>query len=404
KYIAYGMIAALIIDATFIRMGLVPAVMKLLGDDCWWAPAWMKRIQEKIGLGEPILDNELIPADVPELTPVGAGAPVAAAGAAAAGRRPAPAPAKPAKPEPLTEPIPLVTAQMLAQQITEDQKAAEQALNEARRSATGRPAQAPAVPDEAAVEAGGAVEHPGGPPTEVRPIESWLADLRSMGQDRPRPAAARTDPAPRSSQPQPQRPAATPAERPVAPERSSDRTTPQPAPSGFAGLGATPPQQPTADPRPAPRSPQGVPPPPRRSSTQPASVQPLSPQTPTSHTPTSQPPAPVNGSANPPLPQRPKPAAEPSPHQQYRPYQGPPQGYDPYASGSAQGTPAGPGNNGNGHGARGSDSQNADSQNNDGSDRTRDSDEQLHGSSGRHRPDDSNAVSVSELIARQHRR
>ncbi|WP_062982209.1 MMPL family transporter [Nocardia anaemiae] len=58
QYIAYGMIAALFIDATVLRMLLVPAVMKLLGDDCWWAPAWMKRLQEKIGLGEPILDDE----------------------------------------------------------------------------------------------------------------------------------------------------------------------------------------------------------------------------------------------------------------------------------------------------------------------------------------------------------
>ncbi|MFE3441475.1 MMPL family transporter [Nocardia sp. NPDC059180] len=58
QYIAYGMIAALFIDATILRMLLVPATMKLLGDDCWWAPAWMKRIQEKIGLGEPILDDE----------------------------------------------------------------------------------------------------------------------------------------------------------------------------------------------------------------------------------------------------------------------------------------------------------------------------------------------------------
>lgn len=58
QYIAYGMIAALIIDATILRMLLVPATMKLLGDDCWWAPAWMKRIQQKIGLGEPILDDE----------------------------------------------------------------------------------------------------------------------------------------------------------------------------------------------------------------------------------------------------------------------------------------------------------------------------------------------------------
>ncbi|MGO4205695.1 hypothetical protein AB4Z09_28995, partial [Rhodococcus sp. TAF43] len=67
KYIAYGMISALVIDATLIRMFLVPAVMKLLGDDCWWAPAWMKRIQEKIGLGEPVLDDELSAAEVPVL-------------------------------------------------------------------------------------------------------------------------------------------------------------------------------------------------------------------------------------------------------------------------------------------------------------------------------------------------
>uniref|UniRef100_UPI000A30DBCB MMPL family transporter n=1 Tax=Nocardia veterana TaxID=132249 RepID=UPI000A30DBCB len=58
QYIAYGMMAALFIDATVLRMLLVPATMKLLGDDCWWAPAWMKRIQQRIGLGEPILDDE----------------------------------------------------------------------------------------------------------------------------------------------------------------------------------------------------------------------------------------------------------------------------------------------------------------------------------------------------------
>nr|WP_314144881.1 MMPL family transporter [uncultured Rhodococcus sp.] len=52
KYIAYGMIAALIIDATVIRMFLVPATMKLLGDASWWAPAGMKRMQRKLGLGE----------------------------------------------------------------------------------------------------------------------------------------------------------------------------------------------------------------------------------------------------------------------------------------------------------------------------------------------------------------
>ncbi|RVW01765.1 MMPL family transporter [Rhodococcus spongiicola] len=74
KYIAYGMISALIIDATLIRMFLVPAVMKLLGDDSWWAPAWMKRIQQKAGLSEPILESELASANVPQIAPANAAA------------------------------------------------------------------------------------------------------------------------------------------------------------------------------------------------------------------------------------------------------------------------------------------------------------------------------------------
>ncbi|MFB8006792.1 MMPL family transporter [Nocardia sp. NPDC056000] len=52
KYIAYGMIVALILDATVIRLLLVPAIMALLGDRCWWAPAWAKRLHERIGLVE----------------------------------------------------------------------------------------------------------------------------------------------------------------------------------------------------------------------------------------------------------------------------------------------------------------------------------------------------------------
>ncbi|MBV7296058.1 MMPL family transporter [Corynebacterium sp. TAE3-ERU12] len=51
KYIAFGMIAALILDATIIRMLLVPAVMTLLGSDCWWAPAAVKRASYMLGHG-----------------------------------------------------------------------------------------------------------------------------------------------------------------------------------------------------------------------------------------------------------------------------------------------------------------------------------------------------------------
>ncbi len=58
KYLAFGLLMALLLDATVIRMFLVPAVMKLLGDDCWWAPLWMKRIQVKLGLGETELPDE----------------------------------------------------------------------------------------------------------------------------------------------------------------------------------------------------------------------------------------------------------------------------------------------------------------------------------------------------------
>lgn len=58
KYLAFGLIAALLLDATVVRMFLVPAIMKLLGDDCWWAPRWMKRVQNRMGLGETHLPDE----------------------------------------------------------------------------------------------------------------------------------------------------------------------------------------------------------------------------------------------------------------------------------------------------------------------------------------------------------
>jgi RND superfamily putative drug exporter len=80
KYLAFGLITALLLDATVIRMFLVPAVMKMLGDDCWWAPRWMKRLQVKIGLGETHLPDErkrpMTQERDDEAALVGAGAPV----------------------------------------------------------------------------------------------------------------------------------------------------------------------------------------------------------------------------------------------------------------------------------------------------------------------------------------
>jgi putative drug exporter of the RND superfamily len=43
KVIGIGMAAAILIDATVVRMLLVPAVMHLLGARNWWLPAWLDR-------------------------------------------------------------------------------------------------------------------------------------------------------------------------------------------------------------------------------------------------------------------------------------------------------------------------------------------------------------------------
>lgn len=51
RFLGVGMILALVIDATVVRMLLVPSLVKLMGDANWWAPAWMKRVHAKVGIG-----------------------------------------------------------------------------------------------------------------------------------------------------------------------------------------------------------------------------------------------------------------------------------------------------------------------------------------------------------------
>jgi RND superfamily putative drug exporter len=52
KLMGVGMIVALVVDASIIRVVLVPATMKLMGRANWWAPAPLRRLHERIGLGE----------------------------------------------------------------------------------------------------------------------------------------------------------------------------------------------------------------------------------------------------------------------------------------------------------------------------------------------------------------
>jgi RND superfamily putative drug exporter len=64
KMLGVGMIVALIVDATIIRVLLVPATMKLLGDTAWWAPAPLRRLYDRIGLNEA---DDNTPGYLPEL-------------------------------------------------------------------------------------------------------------------------------------------------------------------------------------------------------------------------------------------------------------------------------------------------------------------------------------------------
>jgi RND superfamily putative drug exporter len=52
KAIGVGLAIAVAIDATLVRALVVPAVMRLLGDVNWWAPRPLRRLHEKVGLGD----------------------------------------------------------------------------------------------------------------------------------------------------------------------------------------------------------------------------------------------------------------------------------------------------------------------------------------------------------------
>jgi RND superfamily putative drug exporter len=79
RFVGVGMIIALVLDATVVRMLLVPALIGLLGDAAWWAPGPLRRLQQRARLSE-YAAEELTPTPAAKAAP-GAGAapdPVAA--------------------------------------------------------------------------------------------------------------------------------------------------------------------------------------------------------------------------------------------------------------------------------------------------------------------------------------
>jgi RND superfamily putative drug exporter len=52
KEVGLGMAIAVVLDATVVRMLLVPATMKLMGRWNWWAPPALRRLHDRFGLAE----------------------------------------------------------------------------------------------------------------------------------------------------------------------------------------------------------------------------------------------------------------------------------------------------------------------------------------------------------------
>ena len=50
KVFGLGLAAAILIDATLVRMVLVPSIMELLGRANWWMPSWLDRIVPTLGV------------------------------------------------------------------------------------------------------------------------------------------------------------------------------------------------------------------------------------------------------------------------------------------------------------------------------------------------------------------
>jgi putative drug exporter of the RND superfamily len=74
-----GLAVAVLVDATVVRLLLVPATMELLGDRNWWMPRWLDRVLPRVHVEAPV--------EVPAGAPAGAGPEPAALPVTARNRR-----------------------------------------------------------------------------------------------------------------------------------------------------------------------------------------------------------------------------------------------------------------------------------------------------------------------------
>jgi RND superfamily putative drug exporter len=72
KLFGFGLAVAVFLDATIVRLILVPATMELLGNANWWIPKWLDRILPTLRVEpEPDIDAELRQLDEEEKGRVG---------------------------------------------------------------------------------------------------------------------------------------------------------------------------------------------------------------------------------------------------------------------------------------------------------------------------------------------
>jgi putative drug exporter of the RND superfamily len=79
KLMGLGLAVAVLVDATIVRLVLVPATMELLGKRNWWFPRWLGRLVPHVDIdgGTPVtrpLPPPVRPAPLPPPEPVGVGA------------------------------------------------------------------------------------------------------------------------------------------------------------------------------------------------------------------------------------------------------------------------------------------------------------------------------------------
>ena len=60
-----GLAVAVLLDATVIRLLLVPATMRLLGDANWWIPRWLDRMLPNLDIEGTEPSTHLRPPDAP---------------------------------------------------------------------------------------------------------------------------------------------------------------------------------------------------------------------------------------------------------------------------------------------------------------------------------------------------